>query len=83
VLTSSQLVHMIIEAGREPVERDPLYNIISRGLENVSSQESLLVDNFANAGHNAYNLDIMSRAEVVTAAQKQIPNMSETLSNAR
>ncbi len=31
VLTSRQLVEMIVEAGRDPVERDPLYNIISRG----------------------------------------------------
>jgi aminodeoxyfutalosine synthase len=29
-LTQRQLVRMILEAGRDPVERDPLYNIIDR-----------------------------------------------------
>ena len=29
-LTQRQLVQMIVEAGRDPVERDPLYNIIER-----------------------------------------------------
>ena len=71
VLTSRQLVEMIIEAGREPVERDPLYNIVSRGLESVMDVETALTDRFANAGHNAQNLDIMSRQEVTTAAQGQ------------
>jgi aminodeoxyfutalosine synthase len=70
VLTSRQLVEMIIEAGREPVERDPLYNVISRGLEGVQDVERTLVDQFANKGHNSENLDIMTR-DVQTAAQKQ------------
>lgn len=83
VLTSLQLVEMIIEAGREPIERDPLYNVISRGLENVSSVESLLSNSYANQGHNVQNLDIMTRDEVVTAAQKQKPKMKEALINAR
>jgi aminodeoxyfutalosine synthase len=71
VLTSRQLVEMILEAGREPLERDPFYNIVSRGMESVSSVESLLSDSFANKDHNAQNLDIMARSEVVTAAQGQ------------
>jgi aminodeoxyfutalosine synthase len=29
-LSQRQLVQMITEAGRDPVERDPLYNIIER-----------------------------------------------------
>lgn len=29
-LTQRQLVQMIVEAGRDPVERDPLYNVIER-----------------------------------------------------
>jgi len=70
VLTSRDLVEMIIEAGRDPVERDPLYNVLSRGLENVSDVEGVLSRERANLGHNAQNLDIMSRDEVTTAAQK-------------
>jgi len=69
VLTSRDLVEMILEAGREPVERDPLYNVLSRGLENVSDVEGVLSNERANLGHNAQNLDIMSRDEVTTAAQ--------------
>lgn len=71
VLTSRALVEMILEAGREPLERDPLYNVLSRGLESVSDVEGLLSQQFANSGHNAGNLDIMKRREVVTAAQNQ------------
>ena len=78
VLTSQQLVEMIEEAGREPVERDPLYNVLSRGRENVSSVESLLSQNFANSGHNADNLDIMSR-DVTTAAQGQKARVTEEM----
>ena len=70
VLTSRQLVEMIIEAGRDPIERDPLYNIVSRGLESVMDVEKALSEKFADAGHNAENLEIMSR-DVTTAAQKQ------------
>ncbi len=69
VLTSRDLVEMIIEAGREPVERDPFYNVLSRGLENVSDVEGVLSNERANLGHNAQNLNIMSREEVTTAAQ--------------
>ena len=29
-LSQGQLVQMIVEAGRDPVERDPLYNVIQR-----------------------------------------------------
>jgi hypothetical protein len=57
--------------------------VVSRGLENVSSVESLLSNNFANQGHNTANLDIMTRDDVVTAAQKQKPRMKEALINAR
>ena len=71
VLTSRDLVEMILEAGREPIERDPLYNILSRGMKGVSGAETALSNRFANAGHNAQNLDIMARDEVVTAAQNQ------------
>jgi len=73
------LVEMIVEAGREPVERDPLYNVVSRGLQGVSSVESLLSENFANEGHNAQNLDIMAREDVVTAAQTQKHRLTEEL----
>lgn len=69
VLTSRGLVEMILEAGRDPVERDPLYNVLSRGLEGVSDVEEVLSNERANLGHNAENLDIMSRADVTTAAQ--------------
>ncbi len=71
VLTSRQLVEMIVEAGREPVERDPLYNVVSRGFEGVTGVEELLSSKYADAGHNAQNLNIMSRDDVQTAAQKQ------------
>lgn len=70
VLTSRDLVEMILEAGREPVERDPLYNVLSRGLENVSDVEGVLSNERANIGHNTENLNIMSREEVLTAAQQ-------------
>jgi len=80
VLTSLQLVEMIQEAGREPVERDPLYNVLSRGSENVSSVESLLSENFANTNHNAANLNILSR-DVVTAAQGQKARVTEEMLN--
>ncbi len=69
VLTSRQLVEMIVEAGRDPIERDPFYNIISRGFEGVTSVESLLSETYANRGHNAQNLNILS-SQVPTAAQK-------------
>jgi aminodeoxyfutalosine synthase len=69
VLTSRDLVEMILEAGRDPIERDPFYNVLSRGLENVSDVEGVLSDERADIGHNAQNLNIMSRAEVTTAAQ--------------
>jgi aminodeoxyfutalosine synthase len=78
VLSSRDLVEMIVEAGREPVERDPLYNIISRGLENVSSVESLLSQKLGNVGHNTGNLDILSR-DVVTAAQNQKHRVTEEM----
>ena len=79
VLSSRDLVEMILEAGREPLERDPFYNIVSRGLEGVTSVESLLSEQKANVGHNAQNLDIMSRDEVVTAAQTQKHRLTDEL----
>ena len=72
VLTSRDLVEMIIEAGRDPIERDPFYNVVSVGLDNVQDVEEMLSQQYADAGHNAENLDIMRRQEVVTAAQSQI-----------
>jgi aminodeoxyfutalosine synthase len=78
-LTSREMVEMIVEAGREPVERDPLYNVVSRGMENVSSVESLLSNRFANRGHNVANLDIMAREDVVTASQKLKSKVKDTL----
>src|SRR4028118_1974577 len=83
VLTSRQLVEMIVEAGRDPIERDPLYNVVSRGLEGVTDVETLLSESHANSGHNTQNLDIMQREEVVTAAQKLKPQLSETLANSK
>jgi len=71
VLTSRHLVEMIIEAGRFPIERDPLYNVISTGLETVNDAEDLLSNEFANRGANEENIDIMVRDEVTTAAQGQ------------
>ena len=68
VLTSRQLVEMIVEAGREPIERDPFYNIVSRGFEGVTSVENLLSEKYANQGHNTQNLNILN-SEVNTAAQ--------------
>ena len=70
VLTSRQLVEMIIEAGRDPIERDPLYNTVSVGLESVMDVEKALSERYANQGHNVENLQIMTRDEVTTAAQK-------------
>jgi aminodeoxyfutalosine synthase len=70
VLTSRQLVEMILEAGREPVERDPLYNVVSRGLEGVTDVEGLLSQQYADAIQPEANLDIMSRSGVVTASQQ-------------
>jgi aminodeoxyfutalosine synthase len=71
VLTSRNLVEMIIEAGREPLERDPLYNIVSRGLEGVTDVETLLSQQHADEIQPEGNLDIMNRDEVTTAAQGQ------------
>ena len=82
VLTSRDLVEMIIEAGREPVERDPFYNVLSRGLENVSDVEGVLSNERANLGHNAQNLNIMSREEVTTAAQNLKHKVKEEWKNA-
>jgi aminodeoxyfutalosine synthase len=81
VLTSRQLVEMIVEAGRDPIERDPLYNVVSRGLDGVTDVETLLSENHANRGHNRENLDIMQRGDVVTAAQKLKPQLSEKLAS--
>jgi aminodeoxyfutalosine synthase len=83
VLTSRHLVEMIIEAGRFPIERDPLYNVISTGLENVNDAEDLLSSEYANAGANTENIDIMSRQEVVTAAQKRKDKLTPELAAAK
>lgn len=83
VLTSRDLVEMIIEAGRDPIERDPLYNTVSVGLKNVSDVETALSEQFANTGHNTKNLNIMSREDVVTAAQKQKDKLTPELAAQR
>ena len=71
VLTSRQLVEMIVEAGREPVERDPLYNVLSRGLEGVSDVETLLSQNNADLIQPQANLGITQREGITTASQGQ------------
>jgi aminodeoxyfutalosine synthase len=69
VLTSRQLVEMIVEAGREPVERDPLYNIVSRGTENIMDVETLLSDQKADLIQPEANLGITQRDGITTASQ--------------
>lgn len=69
VLTSRQLVEMIIEAGREPIERDPLYNVLSRGLEGVTDVETLLSEQKADLIQPEANLGIIAREGVTTASQ--------------
>lgn len=69
VLTSRQLVEMILEAGRQPIERDPLYNVLSRGLEGVTDVETLLSDQKADLIQPAANLGIISREGITTASQ--------------
>jgi aminodeoxyfutalosine synthase len=69
VLTSRQLVEMIIEAGREPIERDPLYNVLSRGLEGVTDVETLLSDQKADLIQPEANLGIIAREGITTASQ--------------
>jgi aminodeoxyfutalosine synthase len=71
VLTSRALVEMIVEAGREPLERDPLYNILSRGLESVSDVETLLSQQNADLIQPVANLGITQREGITTAAQLQ------------
>jgi len=78
VLTSRQLVEMIIEAGRDPIERDPFYNTVSVGLETVMDVESALSNEFANADYNTENLDIMTR-DITTAAQRMKDKMKDSL----
>ena len=70
VLTSRQLVEMIIEAGRIPVERDPLYNVLSVGLEGVSDVETLLSNQNADLIQPQANLGITQREGITTASQK-------------
>ena len=69
VLTSRALVEMIIEAGREPLERDPLYNILSRGLEGVSDVETLLSNRNADLIQPDANVNILNSG-IETASQK-------------
>jgi aminodeoxyfutalosine synthase len=70
VLTSRQLVEMIVEAGREPVERDPLYNVLSRGLEGVTDVETLLSNQKADLIQPDANVNILSSG-IETASQGQ------------
>ncbi|RYX85486.1 CofH family radical SAM protein [bacterium] len=69
VLTSRQLVEMIVEAGREPVERDPLYNVLSRGLESVTDVETLLSNQKADLIQPDANVNILTSG-IETASQK-------------
>ncbi|HEX8463315.1 MAG TPA: CofH family radical SAM protein [Abditibacterium sp.] len=69
VLTSRQLVEMILEAGRQPVERDPLYNVVSRGLEGVSDVETLLSNQKADLIQPKANLGVTQRDGITTASQ--------------
>ena len=71
VLTSRQLVEMIVEAGREPVERDPLYNVLSRGLEGVTDVETLLSNQKADLIQPQANLGITQREGITTVSQLQ------------
>lgn len=68
VLTSRQLVEMILEAGRQPVERDPLYHIVSRGLESVTDVETLLSNQKADLIQPQANVNILTSG-IETASQ--------------
>ncbi len=84
VLTSRQLVEMILEAGRQPVERDPLYNVLSRGLDGVSDVETLLSNTSADLIQPSANLGITQREGITTASQKMKEKGRELIaSNAR
>jgi hypothetical protein len=52
-------------------------------LENVNNAEDLLSSEFANRGANEENIDIMSREEVVTAAQKRKDKLTPELIEAQ
>jgi aminodeoxyfutalosine synthase len=69
VLTSRALVEMILEAGRDPLERDPLYNVVSRGLEGVTDVETLLSNQKADLIQPNANLGITQREGITTASQ--------------
>jgi len=71
VLTSRELVEMIVEAGREPVERDPLYNVLSRGMEGVTDVETLLSNQKADLIQPNANLGITQREGITTVSQLQ------------
>ncbi len=70
VLTSRQLVEMILEAGREPLERDPLYNVLSRGLDGVTDVETLLSNQKADLIQPDANVGILNSG-IETASQGQ------------
>jgi len=71
VLTSRELVEMIVEAGREPVERDPLYRVLSRGMEGVTDVETLLTNQKADLIQPDANLGITQREGITTTSQLQ------------
>jgi len=71
VLTSRELVEMIVEAGREPVERDPLYRVLSRGMEGVTDVETLLTNQKADLIQPHANLGITQREGITTVSQLQ------------
>ena len=78
VLTSRQLVEMIVEAGREPVERDPLYNVLSRGMEGVTDVETLLSNQKADLIQPDANIGIL-KSGIETASQKRRERAHEVI----
>ena len=72
VLTSREMVEMILEAGRESLERDPFYNVLSRGLESVTDVETLLSEQRADLIQPQANLGITQREGITTAAQAHL-----------
>ena len=79
VLTSREMVEMILEAGREPLERDPFYNVLSRGLESVTDVETLLSQRHADGFQPHANLGITQRAGITTAAQAHLAKGRELI----
>ena len=60
-----------VAVGREPVERDPLYNVLSRGLAGATDVETQLSNTRADLIQPRANLGITQREGVTTASQTQ------------